>query len=608
MSQYIEGPAGDLAGEFIVPGTCFAHPARTARAAGSAATVLHRDPALRNIYLTAALGEIPRLLGAIDRNPYRPTYGCLDRQYWHYRTASFPSQMYQEGVLPLALVYATDLPGNRWRGDPRVRELAIAALRFTAGSSHPDGSCDDYYPFERALGAAVFSLQAAAEAYRILQLDDPGLLRWFRRRGTWLIRHDETGRLSNHQALGVLGLLRVGQISGEQEYRDAAAMRLQKLLSWQRDEGWFEEYGGADPGYQTLTIDCLAKIRRLTADAALDRPLASALAFAQPFLHPDGSYAGEYGSRGTYHFFPHGMELLAAENSDAADLADGFLRGLAAGKQAAFSDDRMFAHRLANLIGSYLDWSPTRPAAGATTTGAMVGLPNRAAATAGQAGSATPPARYFPQARLLVRRTKTSHSVISLARGGVFKHFGRRGGGFTDAGLIVQTSDGRVAVSQMHDCRRPVELSGGEDPDSQTLSVRGPLCWSRFETATPVKQALFQVGMSVVGRWCRTLVRRTLQRRLITGRRRCPVQLSRTFELLPERAARDAPTLRVTDTIELANPRIRVRRMAFGTDHEAAYVAASGIYQESVLRPWTDLQPYVNQLNTERRVTIIREF
>src|SRR6185437_13892613 len=146
-----------------------------------------RNPALRRRYLTAALAWIPRLLGAIDRNPYRPTYGCFDREFWHYRTSSFPSEMHQEGVLPLALVYAHDLPGNRWRRCPRVRELAIAALKFSARSAHADGSCDDNYPFERALGAAVFSLQAAARAYELLELDEPALLASLERRARWII-------------------------------------------------------------------------------------------------------------------------------------------------------------------------------------------------------------------------------------------------------------------------------------------------------------------------------------------------------------------------------------------------------------------------------------
>ncbi|HJT31603.1 MAG TPA: hypothetical protein VJ783_06085, partial [Pirellulales bacterium] len=323
--------------------------------------VRQRDPALRDRYLRLALAQIPRLLGVVDRNPYHATYGCFDRQFWHYRTAAFASEMYQEAVLPLALVYATPLPGNRWHGEPRLRELVIAALRFAARNSHRDGSCDDYYPYERALGAAVFSLQAATRAYQLLDLYDNEVLGWFQRRARWIIEHDESGRLANHHALAALGLFRVAQITGHECFRQAAEKRVRKVLAWQSPEGWFEEYGGADPGYQTVTIDALAKFRRLSGDARLDEPLGRAVAFAHLFLHADGSYAGEYGSRGTYHFYPHVFELLAGENQQAAELADAFLRGSEAGKLAAFDDDRMYAHRLGNLIEAYLDWSPVAP-------------------------------------------------------------------------------------------------------------------------------------------------------------------------------------------------------------------------------------------------------
>lgn len=571
-----------------------------------------RDPGLRRLYLAEALAGIPRLLGAIDRNPFRPTYGCLDRQYWHYRTSSFPSEMYQEGILALALVCATELPGNRWYQEPRARELAVAGIRFAARSSRPDGSCDDYYPFERALGAAVFSLQAAAKAYQLLGLDDPELVAWFRRRARWLMTNDESGRLANHHALAALGLLRVAQITGDPQYRQAADARIDMLLGWQSEEGWFEEYGGADPGYQTVTIDALAKCRQLTGDPRLNEPLRRAAAFARLFLHPDHSYAGEYGSRGTYHFYPHGMELLASGSAAAADLADGFLHSLAAGKQGFFGDDRLFAHRLANLIEAYLDWSPTRPAP--------------------EPVSSEPRTTYFPQAQILVRRRGDEHTVVSAARGGVFKHFARGRKPITDAGLILQTTDGRIAVSQWHELGRRIDFHppparpGIKNEEGHThelpllspqhspggvggaLVVSGPLYWCRFETATPLAQAMFHTGMWLVGRWCRTLVRRALQRRLITGRKRCGVHLTRRFEFLPESQAGDGPVLRVTDTIELTSPRLRVRRMAFGTDHQAAYVAASGVYQEAVLQPWTDLAETVEELNARRRVVIVREF
>jgi hypothetical protein len=550
---------------------------------------LPRDAALRNLYLEAALADVPRLLGAIDRNPYHATYGCLDRSFWHYRTASFPSEMFQEGALPLAMAYRYELPGNRWQGRPRVRELAIAALAFCAKSSHADGSCDDYYPFERALGAAAFSLLAAARAYRLLKLDDPPLRRWLELRGQWLIDHDESGALANHQALAALGLWEVGQITGKGEYEEASRVRIARLLAWQSDEGWFEEYGGADPGYLTVTIDCLARHFRQTGDPWLLAPLRRAVAFARNFLHPDGSYGGNYGSRGTRHFYAHGMELLAADNADAADLADGFLRSLQCGNNAFFSDDRMFAHRTANLLDAYLDWAPLRPPPGPAPR---------------------EPFRYFPQAGLLVQRAAQVRTVASAARGGVFQHFTESGDCTSDAGLVLATADGRIAVSQCHDRQREAHVAAAPRPDGCLFAIRivALLDWVRHETATPVKQALFHAGMWCVGRSCRTLVRKLLQRRLVTGRRKCPIRLTRQLEFFAPPPGGESSNLRVSDIIELLDSSVRVRRLHFGTDHEAAYVAASGVYQDSVLAPWTDLAGYVDELNARRTVTIVREF
>src|SRR5439155_5315754 len=104
----------------------------------------------------------------------------------------------------------------------------------------------------------------ATEAYRLLRLNDAELMAWLRRRAAWLMRHDESGRLANHQALVALGLARLAALTGEASYAATAAARVERVLAWQSPEGWFEEYGGADPGYQTVTIDCLAKYQRLT--------------------------------------------------------------------------------------------------------------------------------------------------------------------------------------------------------------------------------------------------------------------------------------------------------------------------------------------------------
>ena len=143
-------------------------------------------------------------------------------------------------------------------------------------------------------------------------------------------------------------------------------------------------------------------------------------------------------------------------------------------------------------------------------------------------------------------------------------------------------------------------------PRVQICAVAGP--WTGVASKPPrrVKQAIFHIGMLTVGRWCRTFVRRLLQRRLITGRNSCPLQLTRQIEILPPERS-DFATLRVTDTIEMTDRRLRVRRMAYGTDHQSVYVAAAGVYQDAVLADWTDLATAVDELNERRRVVITRE-
>ena len=76
-------------------------------------------------------------------------------------------------------------PGNPFYKVSRIKELSSAAINFMIRSSHKDGTCDDYFPYERAMGALVFSLYAASEAYLILGMSDQKL-QIFYQKGTTL--------------------------------------------------------------------------------------------------------------------------------------------------------------------------------------------------------------------------------------------------------------------------------------------------------------------------------------------------------------------------------------------------------------------------------------
>jgi hypothetical protein len=524
-------------------------------------------------YVRHALAYIPNLLELLDRNRFSPTYGSFDRAYWHYRVADFPCGMSQEFGLPLALLYRYPFPGNPYCGVERMRELAIAAIDFARRSSHADGTCDDYFPFERAMGAMVFSLYACAETYRLLNLNEPRFLEFFRRRGDWLIRHNESGRLSNHQALAALCLAMLAELTEESKYAQAARARRDIVLSWQSPEGWFQEYEGADPGYHTFTIDYLAKYHALTGDAAVVEPLRRAVEFASHFVHPDGSYGGEYGSRNTCHFYPHGFELLAAIEPLAGQMADAFLVGMARGRRGYLDDDRLLCHYVYNYLQAYLDHDPE--------------------ARQGSLDDRPPYERYWPEAQMVVRKTARYHAVANLAKGGVIKVFDRGGCILSDTGPIGRMRDGQVVVTHLVDPTHRIERKGDGD-----YEVTGFFSRRRANLPTPFRHIVLRLFMLTIGRWAANLVRRALQKILITGKTHTAIHFRRRIHF-------ESRFVEIEDEIELP-PGAELTDLALASDATSIYVANSNAYQASVLNPWVDLGDRLEALNRERRLVLRR--
>ena len=523
----------------------------------------------RNRYLDLALPYVPRILHLLDQNPYSPSYGSFDRSFSHYRTMDFPCGMSQEMVLLLALVYKNEFENNPFHGLARIRELSEAAIRFMLKSSHPDGTCDDYFPFERAMGALVFSLYASTESYLTLGMKDDEIASFFLRRVRHLERENETGRLGNHQALAALAAYNTYLITGDERAREVADQRQALTLSWQHpEEGWIQEYEGADPGYHTCSIDFLAKLRRKMldhgeSDDALLEGLLKAVDFSWNFIHPDGSYGGEYGSRNTFHFYPHGFELLAPLSEKAGQIADAFLEGSGKGKRYHNDDDRMTAHYAYNFLQAWEDRIPQRPP--------PLSESRRKGETI-----------WLRDSGLIVSRNGREweekggiHLVCNLHKGGVLKAFDARGPIASDTGLIGELKDGTVIVSHLvqEDNLITREMEG---EDELRWVVDGVMCKRRSNQMSVLKNLLLRVWCFLIGRFNANLTRSLVQKIAITGKPKTRYRFQREIEILPDR-------IRVTDRLD---PGIPFKRLSIGSDATSIYVANSLTYQESRLCPW----------------------
>ncbi len=528
---------------------------------------------MKDLFAREALAQIPKILTLLDRNAHSPTYGCFDRNFWHYKIIDFPSGMSQEFVWPLALALTCDAPENPFFQRQVLREWIEAGILFAARSAHPDGACDDYFPFEKAGGAAAFSLLACVESYTLLGLSSEEMLRFFHLRATWLARHHESGRLTNHQALIVLCLEKVGRLLSTTVWDKAKEKRLNRVLKWQDDEGWFQEYEGADPGYHTLTIGLLAQIYELLPSDEIKVALEKAVAFAAEFVHPDGSFGGEYTSRNTYNFFPHGFELVARWLPSATAINDQILKGLQNGLAPCFADDHIIGHHTWSYLLAWKNFAAQR------------------AAIKRPADS-----KIFKNAGLLIERGKGRELYLALNKGGALKFFRDQKLVASDTHLSLLVKDGKKLRNAVGHLVGKYNIRAEADE----ITISGKLGWAKTKQMTTFNLMVLRLIMFCGGRFFPNLVRKLLQGILITGKKSAPFSFERKITW------GDAQ-LRVIDTLK-AKTWEHVEAAGIGAAQTSIYVVMSRTFQAGQMQPWLDLTEEVRGLPATEPLRVERTF
>ena len=516
----------------------------------------------RDLFAYEALAQIPKILTLQDRNPHSPTYGCFDRNFWQYKIIDFPSGMAQEFVWPLALAYSTNLPGNSFYKEPALQKWVEAGILYAAHSAHIDGSCDDYFPFERAGGAAAFSLLACLESYLLLGMENPVALCFFQKRADWLANHHESGQLTNHQALIVLCLELASRLLHTHKWDAAKQERLERVFAWQSPEGWFQEYEGFDPGYHTLTISCLARVYDLNPSTQLKDSIAKAVMLATHFVHPDGSYGGEYTSRNTYNFFPHGFELVGQWLPEALTINDNFLKGLASGQGSCYSDDHIVGHHTWNYLLAWRDFVPERP----------------------QAEHFSQERLWLPEGRILVDQREDTKLYLALNKGGVFKLFRAGCLVYSDTQFSLLIRQGKSIKNAVGHLVGPYKIKIEKDE----IVVRGYLGWAKQKQMTPLNLIVLRGVMLTFGRFFPNFVRKLLQKMLITGKNQAPFEFTRRLQWINGRWT-------LTDELR-SKSWDKVISAGIGGHQTSIYVVMSRTFQKGQLQPWLDLTDEVSKL------------
>lgn len=250
---------------------------------------------------------MPRILTQIDRDPTSSTFGCCDRNWWHYKIRDFSSIILQQAGY--AAYICSEHP--QWKSEREgLRQLSAAAARFWSRHVNAKQSFDEYYPFEAGYPPLAFSTLAAMKLVHHGLLDraevEPGA-----RLAARLLQQRFEAKAANQQMAGTAALLWVGRVFPSLVNREHVARVIDNTLALQTDEGWFWEYDGPDLGYLSVTIDCLWDAFDASGDQRFIEAATRAMRYIETMTRLTEANIGMHNARNTDYIVPYGLVRLA---------------------------------------------------------------------------------------------------------------------------------------------------------------------------------------------------------------------------------------------------------------------------------------------------------
>ena len=383
--------------------------------------------------------QVTAILSSLDRDPFSKTAGSFDRLFWGWKLKDYSDATLQRLMYPLARYYFKI--DSSLCNKKIFLDWILSSFSFLGKLQHRDGSFDQAFPHEHSHGATAFLLFDCASTFRIIEKKinmeaKTGIIKTLKKMGGYLVKFDEKhGFISNHLLGAASGLQILYIITGDIQYKSRARFYVDKVLSFQSKEGWYPEYGGADPGYQTLAIYYLSHYYKFTGDENVLNSLKNAIDFISYFIHPDGSFGGEYGSRNTEIFYPGGIALLQNEIALAKRILTFMTASIEGGQTVNLTG--IDAGNLAPFINNYLDVI-TSKARKADDEGSGIPFFNSEFT------------KEFKEAGIVVYKCDHTYAVIGLSKGGVIKEFDKEKGVKLrdDCGYIGKLKAGKLISTQ----------------------------------------------------------------------------------------------------------------------------------------------------------------
>lgn len=383
-------------------------------------------------YLEQIERVLPRLLAIFDMDPLKATYGIGDRYHWAWKLIDFGNGTFQGAAHGLAHLMKNSLLPD-WVSSKAIIRRIDAIFHGTKALTRKNGSMEEAFPYESSFcvtALVAFDLLSTCEILKseITENKIINYLLIIKPLIEFLFKVDEKHAfISNHLATAAAALYKWKLLTGDNKGEIRGSIILDKILLNQSSEGWFKEYEGADPGYQSLCTYYLADISRFRPDLNLDEPLRKSVQFLWHFAHPDGSFGGVYGSRNTRFYYPAGIEYLSNIVPEANVLAD-FMRD-SIKKRTAVTLETMDAPNLVPMFNAYCQ--------------AAVFYEKRKKIDDSTKSNYLLPAIMeeksriiFKEAGIIIDRDQDHYTIISTHKGGVVYHYTNHNH-FIDCGVVI---------------------------------------------------------------------------------------------------------------------------------------------------------------------------
>lgn len=355
--------------------------------------------------ITQVNSKLFHMLSCLDRDPLSKTYGCFDRLYWGWKLKDYADITMQRMVYPTAKILL-----NNSMLDEKHLEWILSSIRYINKKLHNDGSIDQAFFGEHSHAATGFLLFDITNLYLLIQdlLNEEEkklFFSIFKKMGEYLLKYDENhGLISNHLLGVAASLINLYLIIKKEIYKHKATEYIDRVIDNQNKEGCFIEYGGADAGYQTLAIYYLSYIYKNYPSEKIKESLYRAIEFISYFVHPDGSYGGEYGSRNTEILYIGGLVLLSDENELAKSIVDFMLNSYENHKTVTL--DAIDDGNLAPLINNFLLISHFN------NKDSIIELPHKNSFI-----------KEFKDIGVVVYSSEKYYAIVNIKKGGIVKVF-----------------------------------------------------------------------------------------------------------------------------------------------------------------------------------------